>query len=48
MSGKRTVMEETTQAPHDWLDMAAWVGRQQAFAIIADNAPPLKRCPSSQ
>ncbi|MGO9263003.1 MAG: hypothetical protein ACLQU1_43005 [Bryobacteraceae bacterium] len=29
-------MEETTQATEDWIDMGAWVGRQQAFALIAN------------
>jgi hypothetical protein len=29
-------MEETTQATQDWLDLGAWVGRQQAFAVIAN------------
>jgi hypothetical protein len=33
---KRVAMEETTQASPDWLDMGAWVGRQQAFAVIAN------------
>ncbi len=30
------VMEETTQATEDWIEMGAWVGRQQAFALIAN------------
>jgi hypothetical protein len=34
MSGNVSFMEETTQTSHDWLDMGAWVGRQQAFAVI--------------
>jgi hypothetical protein len=29
-------MEEITQATADWVDMGAWVGRQQAFAVIAN------------
>jgi hypothetical protein len=29
-------MEETTPAPYDWIDLGAWVGRQQAFAVIAN------------
>jgi hypothetical protein len=29
-------MEEPTQEVHDWVDMGAWVGRQQAFAVIAN------------
>jgi hypothetical protein len=35
-------MEETTQPPPDWLEMGAWVGRQQAFAVIA------KKCSAAQ
>jgi hypothetical protein len=35
-------MEEITQNTLDWLDMGAWVGRQQAFAVIA------KKCSAAQ
>ena len=35
-------MEETTQPPPNWLEMGAWVGRQQAFAVIA------KKCSAAQ
>ncbi len=35
-------MEETTPTTPDWIDMGAWVGRQQAFAVIA------KKCSAAQ
>jgi hypothetical protein len=41
-------MEETTQPPPDWIDIGAWVDRQQAFALIAKKCTPLGRCPSSK
>ena len=36
MSGMGSFMEETTQAPPIGSTMGAWVGRQQAFAVIAN------------
>jgi hypothetical protein len=29
-------MEEITQTPESWLDMGAWIGRLQAFGIVAN------------
>ncbi len=36
MSGMGSFMEETTQTPQERVGMAAWVGRQQAFAMVAN------------